>query len=113
MKIKNQINEVDIHLLDLRYSHTRIKNDKTLVTLQNSIQVYGQIVPALAVPEQDKYILIDGYKRLAALKVCGRDCITIQIVDTEESASLFLLLAQNNECKLEAIEQAALIQELL
>ncbi|MBW2683607.1 MAG: chromosome partitioning protein ParB, partial [Deltaproteobacteria bacterium] len=66
----------------------------------------------LAVPEQDKYILIDGYKRLAALKSCGHDCITIQIVGTEESASLFLLLAQNNERKLEAIEQAALIQEL-
>jgi len=112
MKTKNQINEVDIHLLDLRYRHTRIKNDKTLVTLTNSIQAYGQIVPALVVSEQDRYILIDGYKRLAALKDCGHDCITIQIMDTEESASLFLLLAQNNECKLESIEQAALIQEL-
>ena len=112
MKTENHINEVDMHLLDLRYSHTRIKNDKTLVTLTNSIQIYGQIVPALVVSEQDRYILIDGYKRLAALKACGRDCITIQIMDTEESSSLFLLLAQNNECKLEAIEQAALIQEL-
>ena len=111
MKTENHINEVDMHLLDLRYSHTRIKNDKTLVTLMNSIQAYGQIVPALVVSEQDRYILIDGYKRLAALKVCGRDCITIQIME-EESASLFLLLAQNNERKLEAIEQAALIQEL-
>ena len=112
MKTKNQIKEVDTHLLDLRYSRTRIKNDKTLVTLTNSIQAYGQIVPALVVSEQDKYILIDGYKRLSALKVCGRDCITIQIMDTEESASLFLFLAQNNECKLDSIEQAALIQEL-
>jgi len=112
MKIKNQIKEMDIHLLDLRYSHTRIKNDKILVTLTNSIQAYGQIVPALVVSEQDRYILIDGYKRLAALKDCGHDCITIQIMDTEESASLFLLLAQNNECKLESIEQAGLIQEL-
>ena len=103
MKIKDQIKEMDIHLLDLRYRHTRIKNDKILVTLTNSIQAYGQIVPALVVSEQDRYILIDVYKRLAALKDCGHDCITIQIMDTEESASLFLLLAQNNECKLESI----------
>ena len=112
MKTKNQINKVDIHLLDLRYSHTRIINDKILATLTNSIQAYGQIVPALAVPEQNRYILIDGYKRLIALKACGHDRITIQIVGIEESTSLFLLLAQNNERKLEAIEQAALIQEL-
>ncbi len=112
MNTKNQINEVDIHLLDLRYSHTRIKSEKILVTLTNSIRAYGQIVPALVVSEQDRYTLIDGYKRLAALKVCGHDCISIQIMDTEESSSLVLLLAQNNEYKLEAIEQAALIQEL-
>ena len=112
MKTENHINEVDIHLLDLRYSRTRIKNDKILVTLTNSVQAYGQIVPALVVSELDRYILIDGYKRLAALKACGHDCISIQNMGAGESASLFLLLAQNNECKLEAIEQAALIQEL-
>ncbi len=112
MKTKKQAKKVDIHLLDLRYCHTRIKNDKNLVTLANSIQMYGQIVPALTVLEQDRHVLIDGYKRVAALKDCGHDCITIQIVDTTESSSLFLLLAQNNERKLEAIEQAALIQEL-
>lgn len=112
METENQIKEVDTHLLDLRYSHTRIKNDKILVTLTNSIQAYGQIVPVLAISEQERYILIDGYKRLAALKACGRDCITLELTDAEEHDSLFTLLAQNNERKLEAIEQAALIQEL-
>ncbi len=112
METKNKIKEVDTHLLDLRYSHTRIKNDKILVTLTNSIQAYGQIVPALAIAKKEKYILIDGYKRLAALKACGLDCITLELTDAEEHDSLFTLLAQNNERKLEAIEQAALIQEL-
>ena len=112
MKITNQIREIDFHLLDLRYSHTRIQNDKTLVSLQNSIQSYGQIVPVLAVAELEKYVLIDGYKRLLALKACGHDSINLQLLCAEASESLFLLLAQNNERKLEAIEQAALIQEL-
>ncbi len=112
METKNQIKEVDIHLLNLRYSHTRIKNDKDLVTLTNSIQKYGQIVPGLAISEQERYVLIDGYKRLAALKACGRDCITIELIVAKEHDSLFTLLAQHNERKLEAIEQAALIQEL-
>ncbi len=110
METRNQIKEVDTHLLDLRYSHTRIKNDKILAKLTNSIQAYGQIVPVLAISEQERYILIDGYKRLAALKACGLDCITLELTDAEEHDSLFTLLAHNNERKLEAIEQAALIQ---
>ena len=112
METKNKIKEVDTHLLDLRYSHTRIKSDKNLVTLTNSIQKYGQIVPGLAISEQERYVLIDGYKRLAALKACGHDCITLELTIAEEHDSLFTLLAQNNERKLEVIEQAALIQEL-
>lgn len=112
MKTTNSIKRIDFHLLDLRYRHTRINNEKTLLRLQNSIQEYGQIVPALAVAEQEKYVLIDGYKRLLALTACGHDSIKVQLVYADESDSLFLLLVQTNERKLEAIEQAALIQEL-
>ena len=112
METTKSIQEIDFHLLDLRYKHTRINNDKTLLSLQNSIQEYGQIVPALAVAEQGKYILIDGYKRLLALTACGHDSIKLQLVSDGESDSLFFLLVQSNERKLEAIEQAALIQEL-
>ncbi len=112
METTKSIQEIDFHLLDLRYKHTRINNDKTLLSLQNSIHEYGQIVPALAVAEQEKYILIDGYKRLLALTACGHDSIKLQLVCAGESDSLFLLLVQTNERKLEAIEQAALIQEL-
>jgi ParB family chromosome partitioning protein len=112
MKTTNPINEIDFHLLDLRYSHTRIQNAKTLRSLQISIQTYGQIVPALAVAEQERYILIDGFKRLLALQACGHDSIKLQLLNANESESLFLLLVQNNERKLEIIEQASLIQEL-
>jgi ParB family chromosome partitioning protein len=112
MNTQKQIRSVDFHLLDLRYGHIRIKNAKTMAKLRNSINMYGQIVPALAVPDKDKYILIDGYQRLAALMVCGHDCMKIRIVDENESDSLFTLLARNNDRKLEVVEQAALIQEL-
>ncbi len=103
---------VDIHLLDLRYAHTRIKNAKVLAKMQSSIDHYGQIVPAVAVPQKANFILIDGYLRLQALKACGQDCIKLQIVEEEEADSLFILLAKNNDRQWEAIEQASLIQEL-
>lgn len=112
MDTEKKIMEVDIHLLDLRYAHTRIKNAKVLARMQNSITSYGQIVPVLAIAENDKFILIDGYLRLKALKACGHDCIKLQVVEEDEAGSLFVLLAKNNDRQWEAIEQAALIQEL-
>lgn len=112
MDTKNLIREVDFHLLDLRYSHTRIKSEKMLVTMQNSINSYGQLVPAIVVPEEDKFILIDGHLRLSALKASGHDCLKVKIIQENESDILFLLLVKNNDRQLEIVEQAALIQEL-
>jgi len=104
--------EIDIHLLDLRYAHTRIKNAKLLARMQDSVNSYGQIVPGLAVPENNHFILIDGYMRLQALRACGHDCIKLQILEEGEADSLFVLLARNNDRQWEVIEQASLIQEL-
>ena len=111
MNTENPIKEVDLHLLVLRYRHTRIRNPKALIRMRNSIMTYGQIVPALVTREEDRFVLIDGYLRYEALKACGHDCIKVQLVDGEVD-SLINLLVTGDDRKLEAIEQAGLIQEL-
>ena len=111
MTTENPIREVDFHLLILRYNHTRIQNQKALLRMQNSIMTYGQIVPALVTREKDSFVLIDGYLRYEALKACGRDCLTVQLVEGEPD-SLINLLVTGDDRQLEAIEQAGLIQEL-
>jgi len=111
MNTENLIREVDFHLLDLRYSHTRINNPKALLRMQNSINTYGQIVPALAILEKDRYVLIDGYLRYGALQACGSDCLKVQVVEGEPD-SLINLLLTNDDRQMEAVEQAGLIQEL-
>jgi len=111
MKPTSSVKEVDFHLLDLRYSNTRIKNGKSLLKMQNSINCYAQTDPGLAIVEEDRFVLIDGYLSFAALKANGHDCITVQLVE-EEPDSLLTLLAKGDDRQLEAVEQAALIQEL-
>jgi len=108
------IKEVDIHLLELRYGHTRVRNDKATVRMQNSINCHGQIVPALAVTSEDgnRFVLIDGYLRLKALVACGHDCINLQVMDGGEQWALLTLLARNNDRQWEAIEEAAMLYEL-
>ena len=78
MKKEPAIKEVDIHLLDMRYAHTRIKNEQALARMQNSISRYGQIVPAHAGLENGRFILIDGYLRLKACQSCGYYGFTLQ-----------------------------------
>ena len=108
---KNVIRKVDFHLLELRYSHTRVNKPKALLRMQNSITVYGQIVPVLATREKDRFVLIDGYLRYRALKACGRDCLRVQLVEGEPD-SIIHLLATSDDRQLDAVEQASLIQEL-
>ena len=106
------IKEIDFHLLDLRYSHTRIQNNKALAKMRNSIGEYGQLVPAVVIAEQDRFVMIDGYLRLAALKECCQDVIKVLIVPECEPEALISLLVKNHDQPLETIEQAALIREL-
>jgi len=104
---------VDIHLLDLRYAHTRVVKPSAFRRLQNSIETYGQIVPALVVEDTEKrLVLIDGYLRIRALVACGRDQVLINLLDDNEQNAMFSLLNKSSERQWEAIEQAVLIQEM-
>lgn len=104
---------VDIHLLELRYAHTRVIKPAVLRRLRNSIETYGQIVPALVVEDTEKrLVLIDGYQRVRALVACGRDQVLIDLRDDNEQNAMFSLLNKSSERQWEAIEQAILIQEM-
>ena len=104
---------VDIHLLQLRYAHTRVMKTSVFRRLRNSIEIYGQIVPALVVEDDEKkLVLIDGYMRVQALLACGRDQVFIDLNDDNEQNAIFSLLNKSGERQWEAMEQAVLIQEM-
>lgn len=104
---------VDLHLLELRYAHIRIKNEARVRRLADSISRHGQIEALLTVPGQDRrLILVDGYQRYAALRYLGQDTGLVAVMDEPESQALYQLLLQHGERQWEAIEEAGLIQEL-
>jgi len=106
------IRTVDIHLLELRYAHCRIMNPSALKRLRDSIEAYGQIVPALVVTEKEKLILVDGYLRVQALVACGKDRVCVHLSEENEQNAMLSLLAKSNGRQWEAIEQSVLLQEL-
>jgi ParB/RepB/Spo0J family partition protein len=104
---------VDLHLLELRYAHIRVKNEARVRRLADSISRHGQLEAMLTVAsEENRLILVDGYQRHAALKYLGQDAGLITRVDEPESQTLYQLLILRGERQWEAIEEAGLIQEL-
>ncbi len=104
---------VDLHRLDLRYSHVRVTNEKRIRQIADSIAKHGQLEAMLTVSGGDNiFVLIDGYQRQAALRYLGQDTGHIIIGDFTEEESLLQLLIHRGERQWEAIEEAGLIQEL-
>jgi len=72
--------ELDLHRLDLRFAGSRLVEPQAVARLAQSIERCGQIVPCIVVAlpggggtGADPRVLIDGYRRVAALRRLGRD----------------------------------------
>lgn len=66
--------ESDLYRLDLRFGSLRLRQPRVVERLARSIEQNGQGVPLVAVAEQaDRWVLIDGYLRLEALRRLARD----------------------------------------
>jgi ParB family transcriptional regulator, chromosome partitioning protein len=71
---------VDQHLLELRFAGARLIEPEAVEKLARSIERDGQIVPLIVVVSSssdaegaERLVLIDGYRRVAALRRLGRD----------------------------------------
>ena len=108
-----RIRRIEICHLELRYAHIRVHNPEAVLRFATSLQQYRQIIPVLVVPaEHPKYILIDGYLRVAAAKHCGKDMLLAQIWYGKEQEALIHVLAKTGERKWDVFEEAGLIKEL-
>jgi ParB/RepB/Spo0J family partition protein len=100
--------EIDIHRLELRYAHTRVISADSLRSLCASLEQFGQISPLVIVAP---WVLIDGYRRVAALKRNGKDTALVEVWSCSEKEAIVRLIARPR--RWEAIEEAALLREIL
>jgi ParB family transcriptional regulator, chromosome partitioning protein len=105
-----EVVEMEIAHLELRYAHTRIIKRESLLALAASIDQWGQMLPVIAVEPR---VLIDGYRRVAALKLCKRDTVVVELWRCREDQALLRVLASGSERRWDVVEQAALIRELM
>jgi len=111
--------ELEPHCLELRYASMRLGRTRRLEALMRSLERDGQCSALLAVPDPgaapdtpERFVLIDGYRRLAALRRLGRDTARVEVWYCPPHEALCALLARAQTLAFEPLEEALLLREL-
>ena len=105
---------LDLHRLELRYAELRVPDALAITRLARSIAVNGQLVPCIAVAgEGNALILLDGYRRVAALRQLGKDTAEVECWDGDPVQGLLGVLARTRSRAFVPIEEALLLRELI
>jgi ParB family transcriptional regulator, chromosome partitioning protein len=113
--------EVDLHLLELRFAGVRLIEPQAVEKLARSIERDGQIVPCVVVraspdssdaKDGERLVLIDGYRRVAALRRLGRDRAFVERWPCDLAEALLGVLARAQNRSFAAIEEALLLRAL-
>lgn len=106
--------QVEIHQIELRYAALRVIDPGRQARLVASLAREGQHSPVLAVVEEDdRYVLIDGYRRVAAMASLGRDVVDLAVLPIEAPEALILAWRLESARRRSVLEDAWLLQELV
>lgn len=111
--------EVELHRLQLRFAAARVIDERAVQRLVQSIDACGQRIACIAVGEPEHtaedagLVLIDGYRRVAALRRLGRDSALVECWSCTLPEALAQLLARSHSRAFAAIEEALLLRELI
>src|SRR5208337_2564733 len=107
--------QLEFHQLDRRGEHLRVRHPARQRQLLASLAEAGQQTPIVVVASEgqaDRYLVIDGYKRLAALQQLGRDTVEAVVWPLSEAEALVLDRSLRFSEHETALEQGWLLAEL-
>lgn len=107
--------QLEFHQLDRRWEHLRVRHPARQRRLLASLADSGQQTPIVVVAAEgqaDRYVVIDGYKRLAALEQLGRDTAEAVVWPMSEAAAVLLDRSLRLSEQESALEVGWLLQEM-
>jgi ParB family chromosome partitioning protein len=107
--------QLEFHQLDLRWEHLRVREPHRQRRLLASLAGSGQqtpIVVAVSADNPERYLAIDGYKRIAALRQLGHDTVEAVIWPMNEAEALLLDRSLRLSRQETALEQGWLLREM-
>jgi len=105
--------EVEHHELVLRYATLRVQDPAREARLAASLARDGQLSPVLVIPVEDRFVLIDGYARVAALERLGCDKVQAVTLELDETQALALQHRLENSRERSALEDGWLVHLLV
>ena len=106
---------LEFHQLERRWEHLRVRHHDRHRRLLASLAASGQQTPIVVVAaanQPDRYLVIDGYKRIAALQQLGRDTVEAVLWPISEADALVLNRSMRMSEQETALEQGWLLAEL-
>src|SRR5271155_3286778 len=107
--------QLEFHQLDRRWEHLRVHHPSRQRRLLASLADSGQQTPVVVVPvegQADRYVVIDGYKRIKALEQLGRDTVEAVVWPMSEAAAVLLERSLRLSEQETALEVGWLLAEL-
>jgi ParB-like chromosome segregation protein Spo0J len=106
--------QLEFHQLDRRWEHLRVHQPRRQRQLMASLAESGQQTPIVVVSTDhpDRYLVIDGHKRIAALQKLGRDTIEATVWAMGEAEALLLDRSLRFSSQESALEQGWLLSEM-
>lgn len=105
---------LEFHQLDRRWEHLRVREPQRQRRLLASLADSGQQTPIVVVSAgpPDRYLVIDGYKRVAALEQLGRDTVEATVWALSEAEAMLLSRSLCLSPRESALEQGWLLAEM-
>ncbi len=107
--------QLEFHQLDRRWEHLRVRHRHQQRRLLASLADSGQQTPIVVVVSPDdgtRYLVIDGYKRVAALEQLGRDTVEATLWEMSAAEALLLSRSLHFSPPESALEQGWLLAEM-
>jgi ParB family transcriptional regulator, chromosome partitioning protein len=101
------------HQIELRYQDVRISHPPQEARLTASVLAEGQRHPVLVFRDGDRYVLVDGYRRVRALGTLRRDVVLALDLDCDEPEALLRAWRGSVGRRFEAIEEAWMLRDLV
>ena len=107
--------QLEFHQLDRRWEHLRVREPHRQRRLLASLADSGQQTPIVVVVSQDnreRYLVIDGHKRVVALEQLGRDTVEATVWAMNEAEALLLSRSLRSGPQESALEEGWLLAEM-
>jgi len=110
--------QLEFHQLDRRWEHLRVREPHRQRHLLASLAENGQQTPIVVVEREinkdnhERYLVIDGHKRITALQQMGRDTVEATVWPMSEAEALLLSRSLRMSPQESALEQGWLLSEM-